>query len=212
MQITETSRPCAQAGQSLAGRPQPIQQVAPPGQVGDTTLAQATTLIQVYISDSSGLQAHGLLKSASRGGLQILTPISVPRQRAVEVTIAHCRAVLGEVFYCVKKSNAYQIGVVFSAGHKPKIGIGSGAIVNELEEPFRIAHGNVLDVGGSSLSILCKTMLEPGAWVRVEASGWILFGEVEGAIALSMVSCFVGVHLEVAFPAYPHTPVPLPQA
>jgi hypothetical protein len=44
-------------------------------------------------------------------------------------------------------------------------------------------------------------MLAEGAWVRVEANGWIVFGLVEAVVATSMLACYVDIQLEAAFPA-----------
>jgi hypothetical protein len=71
----------------------------------------------------------------------------------------------------------------------------------ELEEPFSVSRGHVLDIGSTRLSILCKTMLSPGAWARVEANGWTLFGVVDAVVPTSMVACCVDIHLEAAFPS-----------
>jgi hypothetical protein len=164
-------------------------------------VVEAPRLIQVYISGTSGLGIHGLLKSVSRGGLQVLTPIPVPVRSSVLITIAGCCTVPAEAFYCVKKSTVFQVGVVFSTRYKPEIAVGAFAGIRELEEPFTLSRGHVMDVGSSSLSILCKTRLRPNTWVRIESNAWILFGEVEGVVASSMVASCVGIRLDAAFPA-----------
>jgi hypothetical protein len=164
-------------------------------------VVEAPRLIQVYISGKSGLGIHGLLKSVSRGGLQVLTPIPVPVRSTVLVVIAGCCTVPAEVLYCIKKSTAFQVGIVFSTRHKPEIALGDFAVICELEEPFTLTRGHVMDVGSDSLSILCKTKLRPTTWVRVESNGWVMFGEVEGVVASSMVASCVGIHLDAAFPA-----------
>jgi hypothetical protein len=162
---------------------------------------EALRLIQVYISGTSGLGVTGLLKSVSRGGLQVLTPIPVPVRSAVLVTIAGCCTVPAEVFYCVKKSAVFQVGIVLSTRHKPEVAVGAFAAIRELEGPFALTRGHVMDVGSSSLSILCKTKLTPNTWVRVESNGWVMFGEVEGVVVSSMAASCVGIHLDAAFPA-----------
>lgn len=172
-----------------------------PSRLAHHPAVEATRPIQVHISGTSGLGVNGLLKSVSRGGLQVLTPIPVPVRSAVLVTIAGCRTVPAEVFYCVKKSSTFQVGIVFSTRHKPEIAVGAFAVIRELEEPFTVARGHVMDVGSSSLSILCKTKLTPNTWVRVESNGWVIFGEVEGVVASSMAASCVGIHLDAAFPA-----------
>src|SRR3984885_6158005 len=164
-------------------------------------VAESSRLIQVYLSSTSGLGGPGVIKSISRGGLQILTPIPVPVRSTVLITIAGCCTVPAEVFYCVKKSTVFQVGIVFSTRHKPEIAVGAFAVIRELEEPFTLSRGHVMDVGSSSLSILCKTKLTPNTWVRIESNGWVLFGEVEGVVASSMVASCVGIHLDAAFPA-----------
>jgi hypothetical protein len=157
--------------------------------------------IQVSCSSPSGFLVRGLLKSISRTGLQVLLPLSLPIGGIVEVTIAHCRAIFGEALYCVKRSGIYQIDIVFTSRHKPEIPVGSVAVIQSLDEPFTLTRGNVVDVGSTRLSIICKTRLVEGAWVRVEANGWILFGLVEAVIATSMLACCVDIRLEAAFPA-----------
>jgi hypothetical protein len=177
----------------------------------DAAGMHAPQLVHFRIHGPSGFSAHGVLKSASRGGLQVLTPISVPPRCAVQVAIARCRAFPGEVFHCVKKSGVYQVGIVFSSRYKTEIALGKLAIITTLEAPFTVSRGNVLDAGASSLSILCKTMLAPGAWVRVESNGWILFGEVDAVVSMSMVACCAGVHLDAAFSGCPTTHPPVHQ-
>src|SRR5580658_1876835 len=203
MPTIETPRSSAQIVQVMtvhdhgfdAEPPQLMEQATLPARLADQVVVETPTFIQVYISSPSGFGMHGLLKSVSRGGLQILTPFAVPLRCELQITIAGCRAVRGEVFYCVKRSKVYQVGIVFSYRHRPDIVIGGLAIIDALEEPFTVTRGHVLDIGSSSLSMLCKTMLVPGAWVRVESNGWILFGEVESVVATSMLACCVGVHL-----------------
>jgi hypothetical protein len=162
---------------------------------------QIPPFIQVYCSSTSGVGAYGLLKSVSRSGLLIVIPASLPPQDVVQITIANCRSIIGKVLYCVKRSGTYRVGIVFMSRHKPEIRVGSLAVVKSLDEPFILTRGNILDVGSSRLSIFCKTTLAPGAWVRVEANGWILFGLVDAVVATSMLACCVDIHLEAAFPA-----------
>jgi hypothetical protein len=144
---------------------------------------------------------HGLLMSVCYGGLQVLTPISVPLRCSVQVTIAGCRAIRGEASYCVKRSSVYQVGIVLSCHHQPYIAIGGLAVINSLEEPFTVTRGHILDIGSSSLWILCEAMLAPGAWIRVKSNGWILFGKMESVLGIGMAAWCVGVHLEAAFRA-----------
>ena len=165
------------------------------------TVLQIPPLIQIYCSSPTGPGVHGLLKSVSPTGIQVVVPTALPIHGLVRVTIGRCHPLVGEVLYCVKKSNIYHAGIVFSVRHKPEISVGCVAVVTSLEEPLTLTRGNVLDVGRTRLSILCKTMLVPGAWVRVEANGWVLFGLVEAVVATSMLACCVDIHLEAAFPA-----------
>jgi hypothetical protein len=164
-------------------------------------VGESSRLIQVYLSGTSGLGIHGVLKSISRGGLQILIPIPVPVRSTVLITIAGCCTVPAEVFYCVKRSKVFQVGIVFSTRHKPEIAVGAFAVIHEIEEPFRVSRGHVMDVTSSCLSITCKTRLTPNSRVRVESNGWVIFGKVEGVVASSMLASCVGIHLDAAFPS-----------
>ena len=166
----------------------------------EQTVLEVHALTQVYISGASGLGIHGHLKAISRNSIQVLTPIPVPVRSAVIITIAGCGPVHAEVFYCVKRSTAFLVGIIFSIRHKPEVAVGSLAVVYGLEPPFTVARGHVMDVGGSSLSMFCKTSLSFNTWVRVESNGWVLFGEVEGVVVSSMLASCVGIHLDAAFP------------
>jgi hypothetical protein len=179
-----------------------------PDGVAHHPVVEAPRLIQVYISGASGLGVNGLLKSVSRGGLQVLTPIAVPLRSAVSITIAGCCSVPAEVFYCIKKSPVFQVGIVFSSRHRPEVSVGAFAVIRELDESFTTARGHVLDVSSSSLSILCKSKLTLNSWVRVEYNGWVLFGEVEGVVVSSMVASCVGIHVDAAFPQHFAVPAP----
>jgi hypothetical protein len=156
--------------------------------------------MQVYISGTSGLGIHGLLKSVASHGIEVLTPIPVPVLSAVRIRIAGCCTVPAEVFYCVKKSTVFQAGIIFGTRHKPEVGVGSFAVIHELEDPFRVTRGHIVDAGTGSLSILCKTDLSSRVRVRIESGGWVLFGEVERVIASSMLASCVGIQLDAAFP------------
>jgi len=169
-----------------------------------TRLAEAVLRIPPFIHvycASPGLRVHGLLRSVSRTGLQVLLPVPLPLGDIVQVSIAHCRAIFGEAFCCIKRSGIYQMDIVFLSRPKPEISVGSVAVIKSLDQPFTVTRGNVLDAGSTRLSIFCKTRLVEGTWVRVEASGWILFGLVEAVIATSMLACCVDIRLEAAFPA-----------
>lgn len=165
------------------------------------TVLEIPPSIQVYCSSPGGIGVHGLLKSVSRSGIQVLLPVSMPLRGVVHVTIAQCRSVMGQVLYCMKRNSLYQVCIVFSSRYKPDISVGCLAVIKSLDDPLTPARGNVLDVGSTRLSIFCKTMLAPGAWVRVEANGWILFGIVDAVVATSMLASCVDIHLEAAFPA-----------
>jgi hypothetical protein len=158
---------------------------------------------KVQISIPSGLRVHGLLRSVSRGGVQILTRAAAPIRCPLMITITGCRPLNGEAFYCLKRSAVYQLGIVFPGRQKPNIALGAVATIRQLEEPFDQGRGNILDVGGSSITILCKTWVAAGARIRVESGGWVLFGVVKNVIANSMISRCVEIHLEAAFPARP---------
>lgn len=172
----------------------------------------ASRLNRVYVSGTSGLGIHGSLKSISRDSIQVLTPIPVPIGGNVLITIAGCSTTPAEVFYCVKSHTFFQVGIVFSKRHSPEVAVGSFAVIHELEEPFTVTRGHVMDVGRSSLSVLCKTDLSSNAWVRVESNGWVLFGEVEGILVSGLLASCVGIHLDAAFPAQLHGPALSPQA
>jgi hypothetical protein len=162
---------------------------------------EAPRLVQVYVSGRSGFGAHGLLKSVSRGGLQVLVPVPVPVRTAVQVTVSGCEPVAADVFYCVKKNAVYQIGIVLRARLQPEVTVGGLAVLNELDEPFTVSRGHIVDIARGSLSVLCKTAIRREAWVRVESDGWVLFGDVNGVVPTSMLASCVSVHLDTAFRA-----------
>ena len=157
---------------------------------------------KVQISLPSELRVHGLLQSVSRGGAQIVTRAAVPIRCPLKITITGCRPLTGEAFYCLKRSAVYQLGIVFPGRQKPNIVLGAVATIRRLETPFDLGRGNILDVGASSITILCKAWVAPGARIRVESGGWVLFGAVKNVIQTSMVSRCVEIHLEAAFPAH----------
>jgi len=163
---------------------------------------RAEGLIGVQISiPSHGLRVHGSLKSISRGGVQVTTPLAVPIRCPLRISIAGCRPVVGEALYCLKRAMLYQVGMVFSSRQKPSITLGDMATIDTLEPPFVTGRGSILDIGSSSVSILCKTAIAPEERVRLESSGWVLFGVVQDMVATSMVSRCLEVHLQAAFPA-----------
>jgi hypothetical protein len=185
----------------------PIEQATLPVRLADLTVVEASPLIQVYISSRTGFGAHGLLKSFSRGGFHVLTSLALPLWGAVEISLIHGRAVLGEVVYCVKRARTYQVGIIPFSFQEPKIAIGGMAVIHALDKPFTLTRGHVLDIGNRHLSIFCKTRLEPGAMVRIESTGWMLFGSVESVVATSMLASCLGVRLEAALFAGLSAPV-----
>lgn len=103
--------------------------------------------------------------------------------------------------YSLKRSTVRQIGLVFSSWRNPKIQIGSTATLHTLDAPFAEGRGNVLDVQSNTISILSKAEASPGVWVRIEASGWILFGVVRDLVPISMVGRCLEIYVEAAFQA-----------
>jgi hypothetical protein len=164
-------------------------------------LIRPTRFTRVQISSPAGFGMFGVLKSVARGGIQVLTTISVPIRCPLEVTLEGCYPASGEAFYSIKRSSVCQVGIVFSARQKPCVAVGSVANIYDLQAPFTACRGSILDVGSTSLSILCKTAIPPGAWVRLESNGWILFGVVKDVVPTSMVSRCVEIHLEAGFAA-----------
>jgi hypothetical protein len=157
--------------------------------------------IQVDISGASGLAVNGQIRSISRGGLQVITSVRVPVQSAVLITIAGCCTVPAQVCYCVQKASVFQAGIVFSRLHKPEVAVGAVAMIRELEKPFSLTRGHVMDLGSGTISILCKTKLRPNCWVRIESNDWILFGQVREVVASSMLASCVRIHLDASLPA-----------
>jgi len=174
---------------------------------------RAEQLIGVRIlSASHNLRMSGSLKSISRGGVQVLTPRAVPIRCPLRIAIAGCRPLEGEALYCLKRSTLYQVGMVFSSRQRPGIALGDMATIDTLDSPFVKGRGSILDIGHTSVSILCKTALAPEERVRLESSGWVLFGVVKNAVATSMVSRCLEIHLQAAFPAESNTDAVLPIA
>lgn len=191
---------------SAPGLPEFTEQTTLPSRFAHLKVVEAPRLTQVYISLVSGLGVHGILKSVSRDGIQILTPAPVPIRSAVLINIAGCATVRAEVLYCVKRAMAFQVGMVLYARYKPDVVVGDFAVIHELEDPFTEARGHIVDVGTSSLSIVCKTDLSTNSWVRVESSSRVLFGHVERVVASSMMASCVGIHLDSALPAQTKEP------
>jgi hypothetical protein len=156
---------------------------------------------QVHISSPVGFSAHGLLKSISRGGVLVITPSPVPTRCPLQVGIVGCRLIGGEALYSTRRATVHRVGIVFSSRHKPNIDVGSPAKIRSLEPPFAAGLGSIVRVGSSSLSIFSKATIVPGSWIRIESSGWILFGVVKDRVPTSMVGRCLEIQLEAAFPA-----------
>jgi hypothetical protein len=155
------------------------------------------------ISTPEGLELHALLKSVSRAGIQVLTPVRVPIRCPLKIAIAGCRPFQGEAFYCLKRSTVYQVAIVFASRQKPIVAPGAVATVHSLETPFADCRGSIVDLTSSTVSILCKNVVAPGSRVRLASNDWILFGVVKNVIPTSMIGRLMEVHLEAAFPADP---------
>ena len=143
-------------------------------------LNRPTQYTRVKIVNPPGFGAFGLLKSVSRGVIQVLTTIHVPIRCPLEIFIAGCRPARGEAFYSLQRSSVCHVGIVFSSRRRPTLLVGAVAAIRDLEPPFDGGRGIVVHVGNSTISIFCKTEIEPGAWIRLETNGWILFGVVRG--------------------------------
>jgi hypothetical protein len=161
---------------------------------------------RVRITGSAGLDVHALLNSVSRSGIQVMTPREVPIRCPLEITLAGCRPFEGEAFYCIKRSTVFKAGIVFSSTQKPNVVPGTVATAYCLEAPIVECRGSILDVAGSTASILCKTPFASGSRVRLESNGWVLFGVVRDVIPTSMIGRRMEVHLEAAFPAQQDDP------
>jgi hypothetical protein len=164
-------------------------------------LIQLPHLTSVLISADSGLGIYAWLRSVSRGGIMALSSFSVPVRRPLEITIAGCLPVKGEAVYARRRSTVHQIGIAFSSWRNPNVPIGTAAAVHALDAPFTSGRGSILDIASSTISILCKAAISPGAWVRIEARRWILFGVVKDLVPISMMGRCLEIHLEAAFHA-----------
>jgi hypothetical protein len=69
-----------------------------------------------------------------------------------------------------------------------------------MEPPFAVGRGSILDVRASSVSVFGKVAIVAGSWVRIESSGWVLFGVVKDLVPTSMIGRYLEIHLEAAFP------------
>lgn len=167
----------------------------------EASKTEARNLAQVRICSSVGFEVYGVLKSVSRAGVQVLTPVAVPIRCPLQITIPGCRTFEAEAFYCLKRTDCHQVGIVFTSLERPHLELGALATIQGLAEPGLGARGSVVDVGRSSVSILCKTRIGPGTEVRLESGGWILFGVVKTVVPTSMIGKCLEVHLQAAFRA-----------
>lgn len=160
-----------------------------------------TQFTRVRIASRSGARVFGVLRAMARGGIQVLTTIPVPVHSPIEITLEGCQPAMGEAFYSIKRSSVFLVGIVLSSRQKPNCAVGSRATIRDLDAPLATCLGNILEVENTRLSVLCKTAFPPGAWVRLESSGCILFGVVRYVVATSTAGHCVGVHLEAIFRA-----------
>ncbi len=162
---------------------------------------EPTQFTRVRVASRSGYRVFGMLRSVVRGGIQVLTTVPVPARCPLEITLEGCQPAAGEAIYAIKRGSVFLVGMVFSSRQKPSCALGSVATIRDLESPRVSCRGSILDVGTTSVSVLCKTEMPPGAWVRLESSGWILFGVVQDVVPTSMLGRCVRIHLETAFQA-----------
>lgn len=160
-----------------------------------------TQFTRVRIVSRSGTRVFGVLRASPRRGIQVLTTISVPVHFPLEFTLEGCQPAAGEALYSIKRSSVFLVGIVFSSRQKPNCAVGSVATIRDLEAPLAGCRASILDVGSSSLSVLCNRAFPPGAWVRLESSGWILFGVVRYVVPTGMVGQCIRIQLEAVFPA-----------
>lgn len=160
---------------------------------------RAPKLARVRICSSVGFEVYGVLKSVSRAGIQVLTPLAVPIRCPLQITIPGCQPFDAEAFYCLKRTDGCQVGVVFASLERPQLALGALATIHGLAEQGIVARGSVVDMGRSSVSILCKTTIVPGAEVRLESAGWVLFGLVRTVVPTSMIGKCLEIHLQAAF-------------
>lgn len=158
---------------------------------------------RVRIASGSGARVFGVLRAAARGGIQVLTTIPVPVRCPLEITLEGCQPSNGEAFYCIKRASVFLVGIILTSRQKPNCAAGSVATICDLESSLAGCRGSIVDLGIASLTLLCKTAFPPGAWVRLESRGWILFGTVREVALTSMAAHTVCVHLEAAFRADP---------
>lgn len=172
-----------------------------PGPSKVANVAEPPRGVRVLISSPVGFQVSGELKSVSRAGILVLTPVAVPIRCPLEITITGCRMFRAEAFYCLARPDGHQVGLVFAALQKPNLVLGAVTTIEQLTGLDPRARGSVVDVGRSSVSLLCKTSLVTGTEVRLESAGWVFFGTVRTVLATSMVTKCMEIHLHAAFQA-----------
>jgi hypothetical protein len=160
---------------------------------------RGASLTYVQLVAFDGASVHGRLKAVSRGVLQVLAAVPFTARGEVRVTIAHCAPLSGEVLYCARKPTAYQLGIAFAAELRAEVVPGGNACITTLAPPFDAFYGRVLDVSGTSVSVLSGAAPELGAWVRVDSDRAVLFGEVGALVRMGEVFN-VGVQLDAVFP------------
>jgi len=158
---------------------------------------------RVRIASRSGTRAFGVLKPAASGGIRVLTTIPVPVRCPLELAPEGCQPAAGEAFYSIKRSSVFLVGIVLASREKPNCSVGSPATIRDLEAPMASCRGTILDVGNTSLSVLSSMAFPPDAWVRLESSGWILFGIVRDVASAGTAGQCLRIQLEAAFRADP---------
>lgn len=154
---------------------------------------------RVQIASPSVTRIFGVLREAVRGQIQVLTSIPVPIRCPLEITLEGCRPAAGQAFYSIRRASVFLVGLALSNSLKPNCAAGSFATIRELDSPLTSRRGTILDLGTTTLSVVCKTPIALGAWVRIESRGWILLGVVKEVVPTSFAGYCVRVHLEAAF-------------
>jgi hypothetical protein len=110
----EIESPSEEPGQVSEIRTRLFEQRKPVSAGAATTEIYAPEFIRVFISSATGFSVHGLLRSVSRGGIQIFTPVPVPTRCPLQIAIAGCLPIAGEALYCTKRMPVYRVGIVLS--------------------------------------------------------------------------------------------------
>jgi hypothetical protein len=166
---------------------------------------------RVRIGSMSGIRVFGVLKATGRGEIQVLTTIPVTVHCPLEIAVEGCQPTAGEAYYRIKRSSVFLAGIVLSSHQKPGYAVDSPAIMRDLESPLVSYRGTILEVGDTSVSVLSKTAIPPGARVRLESSGWVLFGVVTYAVPAGTSDRSVRVHLEAVFRVDPRRGKAIPE-